>query len=142
MEENPESSWNAGVPMPKIIARPERIANVHLGHHDMDGAGEQPLARRIAQDLVIAHLPFTTYQRFARKVDNIRSLLVAHPDMFPGHAAWHWKRWARIADEGNLPGEFRRQCLSAPHLQQLRSQGVVRSAAELFSQSRPKSYLS
>lgn len=129
IEDHPQTSWISGVPMPKIIVRPSHIASVNLGHHDASGLGGASLAQAVSRDILIAHLPFTTAERFLRKIDNIRELLRSHANIFPGDAAWHWKRWLRIAEEGGLNEEFQLQCISEDTLRTLRAEGVICSAA-------------
>jgi glycosyltransferase involved in cell wall biosynthesis len=135
LEQNPGQAWITGVPMPKIAVRPHRAGALHLGHHDVEGAGGAAIRREPAEDIIIAHLPFTTLNRFERKVGNIRQLLNEHEDMFPGHAAWHWKRWAALRDELAVRDEFDRQSISSQHLAALRSEGAVRNAADIFGRS-------
>jgi hypothetical protein len=132
LELNPRQAWIAGVPMPKIAVRPQRVGALHLGHHDVEGAAGSVLRHEVAQDVLIAHLPFTTLGRFERKVTNIRQLLREHESMFPGHAAWHWKRWAALQDDGAVRDEFHRQSMSLAQLALMRAEGAIRNAAEIF----------
>jgi glycosyltransferase involved in cell wall biosynthesis len=129
--QNPDKSWIAGVPAAKIAARRHRIGALHLGHHSMDSAEGQPLRRMQAIDLLITHFPFTSLPRFMRKVSNIRKRLDEHAGVFPGQAAWHWKRWAAMGDQ-ELTTEFERQCFTPAELESLRESGRVRTAADVL----------
>jgi len=137
LEQHPGAAWITGVPVPKVAARPHRIGALHPGHHRIDPPEGVALKRAAADALVIAHLPFTTVKRFQRKVHNIRDLLGAHDGIFPGHGAWHWKRWAAMQGDEALVEEFARQSLSAAELQDMRASGTIRSAAHLLETNRP-----
>ena len=129
--DNPQSPWIEGVPNPKAMARPSRIARLNgWGAHDIVPAGGQPVRRAVPSDLMIAHLPFTTRSRFARKVKNIRRIFAAHEHRFGRDTAWHWRRWLELADKGELDEEFQRTVFTTELIDDLRQQGVIRSAAE------------
>jgi glycosyltransferase involved in cell wall biosynthesis len=134
----PELPWIRGVPAPKIMARPDRLAGLDDGGHAMRGHQGAELRLRIPDDLLIAHLPFTTADRFQRKLDNIRRVFEIHDDYFGEHLAWHWRRWLALADaDAAAPRrEFQRQAFDAQTLQRNRESGVVASAAEWFLRAR------
>ena len=127
LEANPTTPWSSGVPMPKLIARREVIEGFAAGMHDV--LGRPDLRRTTARDTLIAHLPFTTLERFARKVVNIREVHLHHEEYATGRSGWHWLRWVRAADEGRLEEEFERQRVDDDALLALRSAGRVVSAA-------------
>jgi capsular polysaccharide biosynthesis protein/glycosyltransferase involved in cell wall biosynthesis len=135
LEENPEVAWITGVPEPKMLARSESACALIEGMHNIPAPFLEPLRRRTAADLIIAHVPFTTTARFARKVDNARRALAADDESgrAQGDVAWHWRRWLRLADEGRLDEEFNRSVFTAETIAELRRDGIVRSAAEWFS---------
>jgi glycosyltransferase involved in cell wall biosynthesis len=142
LQENPHTAWVQGVPGPKVMARAKQIAGWTVGMHDAIPAdGIQPV-RSKPSDLIIAHLPFTTFSRFARKVENIRHVFAKFDSYFPGEMGWHWRRWVTLADEGKLREEFEKQVFSEDAVADLRRQRIVRSAAELFEdrmlEPRPK----
>jgi hypothetical protein len=137
LEQNPTTAWITGVPKAKIAVRAHRAGPVNLGHHNIRSIDGKPIQRKVAESLVIAHFPFTTYERFERKVSNIRALLESTPDILPGHAGWHWKRWVRVAEQpGALEEEFRRQSFDAHEVEDMRRRGVIRDAASLLSSSK------
>jgi glycosyltransferase involved in cell wall biosynthesis len=134
LKENPESPWIEGVPDQKPMARPQRIAGFTIwGAHDIVVAGENPVRRANPTDLVIAHLPFSTRSRFARKVDNIRRIFAVHDRHFGQDVAWHWRRWLALADQGRLDDEFDRTVFDAHTIEDLRRRGVIKSALEFFA---------
>jgi hypothetical protein len=129
----PGLPWIRGVPVPKVMARPDRIASLADGGHELSGHAGESLRRSVPTDLLIAHLPFTTAGRFERKLANVRRLFEVHDAYFGEHLAWHWRRWLALPDEAAVREEFRRQCFDAATLARLRSEGVVMTAAEWFA---------
>ena len=91
LEANSTTPWSSGVPMPR--SSPGLIEGFAAGMHDV--LGRPDLRRTTARDTLIAHLPFTTFERFARKVVNIREVHRYHEEYATGRAGWHWLRWAR-----------------------------------------------
>jgi glycosyltransferase involved in cell wall biosynthesis len=125
--------WIRGVPVPKPVARRHAIGRMHDGGHDVDPPPGVAATRARADDIVIAHLPFTTLARFARKVANIRGVFEVHDAYLGEHLAWHWRRWLALDTPGAVAAEFERQRFDAPTLSALRAAGVVRDAGELLS---------
>ena len=121
--------------LPKVLARTDVIRAVNAGGHTVEpsrGALQQVRAR----DLLIAHVPFSTFPRFERKVANIRNRLCTHPEFFADNTAWHWQRWASLSEAGRLREEFERQLLDEGQIARLRETGVIGTAAAWFAQSR------
>lgn len=133
LERHPLTPWITGVPVPKFAVRPHRVHSLLTGWHGALGADDSPLAVRPAQGLIAAHLPFDTLARFGRKVDNIRRMLAKYPDTFGPNEAWHWRRWAALDSPTALEQEFARQRLTEAELATLRSEGALRSAAQLLA---------
>jgi glycosyltransferase involved in cell wall biosynthesis len=137
LQANPDTPWIRGVPVPKAMARPERIAGLVDGMHDIIPNEGSPLRQKRPEDLVIAHLPFSSLSRFERKIKNIRHMLQVHDEYCGETIAWHWRRWLTLADAGKIGEEFERQKLDATGILKLRGDGVVRSAAEMLAGARP-----
>ena len=124
-------AWIRGVPLPKIAVRPQLISSISAGHHsalDQDG---KRFPDCLMEDVVIAHLPFTSFDRFQRKVENIRQSVELQPSYHSNSTGWHWKRWIGISNDGNLRAEFDRQLATKSDVQTLRNEGSVNSAAEI-----------
>jgi hypothetical protein len=119
------------------MARPERIGGLTDGMHDVIANDGPPLRHHVPDDLVIAHLPFTTLPRFEQKVANIRKSIEIHDAYWDGELAWHWRRWLALADEGRIGEEFARQVFDAEEITTLLSSGTVRSAAHMLSGGVP-----
>jgi hypothetical protein len=126
-----EVPWIMTAVQPKLLFRPEAAISIKLGGHGLlrDGKGvkDQP-----PTDLVIAHAPFTSLERFVRKVKNIQATLAAGSHLLTGSQAWHWKRWASILEEGSIEAEYERQCLSTEQFNQYVSAGVIETVTEYF----------
>jgi hypothetical protein len=86
--------------------------------------------------VVIAHVPFSTFPRFLRKVDNVARSFERFGDRLAPGMAWHWRRWLDVARAGPLEEEFRRQTLSAEQLEDARARGTICSAREWLSKVR------
>jgi len=135
IEQHPNVPWLVGADiLPKVLARTAGIQTIGAGGHSIEPAGG-PLRQIVAPaDLLIAHVPISTYARFERKVINILALMRTHPDYFDGHRALHWQRWAALSREGRLQEEFERQLLGDAQLAGLIESGAIKTAAALFAQ--------
>jgi hypothetical protein len=129
----PSLSWLLSPIAPRVAARPDCIAGITLGAHDVVPPTGRPVRRERARDLVVAHVAFTTRDRFARKVANIRETLGLHPATFPDGLAPHWRRWAALSDPESVQEEFERMLFDPLTVAELRKRGVIRSASEHFS---------
>lgn len=120
---------------PKIMARPEAIVDMIDGHHAATPAPGHEWREVIANDVLIAHLPFTTLARFQRKVANIRRYHERYPDWFDGLGS-QWLEWLHADDEGRTPEVFESIVLDADEAASLKLSGSIRSAAELLAKRR------
>ena len=123
-------------PYPKVMARPEAIVRLHEGDHRAEPDPSRPWRHRIADDVLIAHLQFSTLARFERKVANIRHLYQASPGFFEEGRAFHWLEWMNLADQGRLVEVYESNVVDDDRLAQLCTSGEVRSAAELLATRR------
>jgi hypothetical protein len=131
--------WITGTVAPKIMARPSKIGEVTAGAHGAIGAGT-PLRRARPNDLIIAHLALTTRTRFERKVKNIRAIyegegidLSELENSWQAYeVAWHWRRWATLTD---IDAEFEHNTTSFDRLEELRGEGIIKSASEILAQA-------
>lgn len=130
IEAAPNLPWLLSPIAPRVAARRDCIAGIALGAHDVVPPAGRPVRRGRARDLVVAHAAFTTRQRFARKVANIRTTLGLHPTVFPKGSALHWKRWATLSDAESVREEFERMIFDPQTLAELRKRGMIRSASE------------
>ena len=133
MRRHPRTPWIQGVLEPKTLARPRAIAAMHPGNHDIDATTTGHWRRAVARDLFLAHMPFRTLERFAMRSANYLAEIEADPAYFASWSAWQWRLFAEAHQEGRTGEEFDHQMVGAEELATLRSQLVVRSAAEVFA---------
>ena len=128
----PTDYWLKLVPLPKLAVRPHMLEALHAGTHSAGlkpGCDDGPV---MSHDIVLAHAALSTVGRFARKVDHVREMFRLQPGL-PEGFAWHWRRWAELAGQGELEDEFRRSRLSSAQIESLRQQGEVASAAAVLA---------
>ncbi len=129
----PDHRWIAGGVGRKVLARSATTARLTLGMHDVvPPPGVEPI-RAVAADVAIAHLPFTTLERFRYKVQGVREMLEHHGHRLRGNEAWHWRRWLELEDTGRLDEEFRRQLLPPETLDEWRARGLLQTPDEYFA---------
>lgn len=135
IEQHPKVPWILGQPIvPKVMARASVISTVSAGGHFVEPVGDRPPRRAQPSDLLIAHVPFTSFARFERKARNMVSIIQQCPDFFSGYVGWHQQRWASMFESGKLREEFERQVFGEALMNNLLEAGVVRSASVLFDQ--------
>jgi hypothetical protein len=67
LEQHSQVPWILGAPiMPKVLARADGISAVSAGGHSVEQAGNQ-LRHLKPPDVLIAHVPFSTFERFRTK---------------------------------------------------------------------------
>ena len=133
IEQFPDTPWVLTVPAPKVLARPDRIAHIIDGFHDILPTPGPPLRRARADDVLVAHVPFTTSRRFETKVTNIRRIFAVHDDYCGAHMAWHWRRLLKCTDDDSIRREFELQVLDEPRLAALRNSGFLQTGARWFA---------
>lgn len=136
VRKDPDLPWISGVPVPKILVNLATVDTTGEGHH-VASAASGVTRSATASDLVVAHLPFTTEARFARKVANIESVLAEVGHLWGPNSAWHWRRWLdNVQARGGVAGEVARNRATAEELRELRRSGVVKTAAEVLALAR------
>ena len=133
-EREPETSWMLAKVAARVVARPRCIGTIAYGGHNVFPLeGSAPIRRAHADDAFVAHAPTTTWQRFERKVENIREWLTVQDESFGPSRARHWRRWAAQAAEGSLQEEFDRLIFDTQTIADLRERSVIRSARDLLA---------
>jgi glycosyltransferase involved in cell wall biosynthesis len=134
-ERQEDTPWSLAAPIgPKVMARLDRVGGVVAGGHDVLPADGSPLRRLVARDVLIAHVPFTTFDRFEAKVAGIVEFKRRHPEFFAEGLGWHWARWAAQREARALDDEFQRQILEDDTVRALIAEGAIRSAASIFAE--------
>ena len=119
------------VPGPKVMVRRTKLGAMTEGMHNLQG----DYCRATAEDLIIAHLPVTTRERFRRRVRDFRETLIYQGDYLGRDGAWHWRWLVSLDDLGKIDGEFERSNLSDGELADLCSKQVIRTAAEVLNKN-------
>lgn len=133
LREQPENPWILHRIVPKVMVRTSRVGAIQMGGHDAFSRNDQPLRRRQGDDLLIAHLPFTTYDRFRRKLDNIVETLAPFDEAQSGGKAWHWFHWREEYLAGRGPEEFARQRLTPQRRAAMRAAEQLGTTTEIFA---------
>jgi len=131
MREEPDIPWVMHRVGPKVMTSIKSVSDIAPGFHDL--VSDTAVVRGCPHDLLILHLPFSSNERFARKVANMKAHLenVGHT-LKPGEA-WHWRRWvAELIDEESIRVEFEKQFFADTDLLKLRQEEVVMTAECFF----------
>ena len=137
VRQDANAPWIAAIPAEKVMLRPDKVRNTGPGHHTAKAAAGQDISIARPQDLLIAHVPFTTEARFGRKVANIAAAVAASGQEWSANSAWHWRRWLEIMErDGGVADEMARNTVPASEIAALRHAGVVKSAAGLLASGR------
>ena len=131
LDGDPGARWIMTAVQPKLLFRADDSVSIAQGGHRLMRQGKL-IHHHTPSDLVIAHAPFTSRERFLRKVRNIQIALAAGSHLFTGAQAWHWKRWAKILEEGDIEAEYERQCLSQEEFREHVGSGVIESVRDYF----------
>jgi hypothetical protein len=129
-----DAPWIQGIPAPKVMVRLAGTALIAEGGHGVVDAHGHSGIPAVATDLVIAHLPFSTEARFARKIENIRALVGRSGHLWGPDSAWHWRRWLDNIDQrGGVSAEFQRNRVTADEMAKMQRSGLIRTAAEMIN---------
>ncbi len=132
LERNPDVPWIFHRVGPKFITRVRDVTEIRPGFHDLRSS--QTFERGQTENLLILHLPFTTLERFAQKIEDMRHHLEHIGHTLTGDEAWTWRRWVRrITDAESLRAEFDRQFFGGEELAALRRRGIVESIEQQFA---------
>jgi hypothetical protein len=118
---------------PKVMVRPELVRQVARGGHAV--VGNVPVLReRTPTDLVIVHLPFTTGERFRRKIRAVERRIAEHEHRNPGGAT-HWHRWVAVGGQDLIEAEYAHQIVDQADLDQLTRSGILTTPEKIFQQA-------
>lgn len=110
--------------VPKFITRLKEIKKVEPGFHDLQAPGIT--RKENARNVLILHLPVTTFDRFLSKTRDIREYMENVGGCLRKRQAHNWKRWAALGtDEAALMAEYETQFFSENDLRLLRDNKAV-----------------
>lgn len=126
--------WSLHAIGPKLMLRPSRFGALTAGGHgtaEYRGPGDAPVQIE-TRHMLIAHFPFTSYERFHQKVVNARAHLnLSDLHKKPG-SAWHWKWWIERLDQDGLADEYRREAFDDTEYAAGLDTGAIRLPAQIF----------
>jgi hypothetical protein len=125
------ASWAHTRVAPKIMVRPELVARIGRGAHAAVGH-EKPFRDGEPDDVLIVHLPFTSRERFARKLAAIRKRLRDYGAKFRPDEAAHWRDWMLLATEQVIDDEFNKQVVDEREIERLVSTGALTTPEKIF----------
>lgn len=131
-QSDPDLAWIMTQVGPKTAINPRTVQGVEMGTHQVMENGEVKTSAVCADDVVIAHAPFSTAARFGRKLENIERSINVFGHRLVGSQAWHWRRWLRLAREGTVAEEFGRQVMSEERFRAALADGVIQSVDTVF----------
>ena len=132
MDSDPLKRWIMHAVGPKVMCRASAFGGFVVGGHGMISRDGRPIREAVAKDAIVAHLPFSSFARFERKVRNIKHVVGANPENFGNTQAWHWKRWVEHLDNGTLEAQFRAEQMDIDEIETLRSKRTIRSARHVL----------
>jgi hypothetical protein len=133
LERDPDLAWIRVWMPPKVFANPRAVHAVSMGaHRPLAGNGRNPRVE-VPSDIVIAHVPLSTPERFTRKLANIERSMTQFGQRLKPDQAWHWRRWSALLSEGRAEQEFERQVLSGAAFDVAVSEGQIESASDWLS---------
>lgn len=136
IRESQSLKWTMHSILPKVLVRPADFMRLTAGGHQADGwqGGANGPTKICADDIVIAHIPFTTFYRFNNKVLNAKSYIERNEDVKSSPSnAWHWKWWIEQYQEGNLQEVFNQEAFSDEEFSYHVSSGHIKTGGEIVS---------
>jgi hypothetical protein len=95
--------------MPRIIVRASSFVEYEPGAHtavtSYGNVGQRA-------ELKISHYPFRNFREYERKVENIAAFMAVNQHLPPGWG-WHWRRYIRLRNAGELKAEYDKQFVSS-----------------------------
>lgn len=135
LQADPDLSWILTQVGPKTVINPRAVEGVGMGTHQVVEKGKINSPVVWADDLIIAHVPFSNSDRFLRKLQNIERSINVYGHRLVGSQAWHWKRWLRLAKEGAAREEFGRQIMTEERFNAGLAEGIIQSVQTVFQRS-------
>jgi hypothetical protein len=128
LRSDPSLAWVMTRVVPKVIANPRAVRGLAMGGHEVMPREGIRLRQGEPDDLVIAHVPFSTADRFLRKTKNIEKSFAHFGHRLIAGEAWHWRRWLELVQSGKVNDEFQRQILTREQFEDALLDGTIQSA--------------
>ena len=122
--------WIFMEPHAKVMARAKMLGTIEQGNHEVGGG--RSWQRGPAQHIEIHHYPIRSYRQFEAKVVQGGQAYERNP-LLPKSMGWHWRRWHRLYQDGQLMDEYLRQVVcGGAALDSLRNSGRISHQKEHF----------
>jgi hypothetical protein len=143
MTEEQASSGNLPVPSVFIAHPPHTIVwSLAFQEYKAGVHGAISLSGETSDEkrLRILHYKMRSYDDFEKKVKNARDFLANNADL-PPWWGWHWRRWVRLHDSGQLEVEYFRQFVTPECREELVRDGtcVVDETVASWAKHHPRS---
>jgi hypothetical protein len=124
---------------PKCLLRAASQHRFSMGGHHAVGPNGEGVAEVRPPGVLIAQLPFSSLERFTRKGAFAAHCVREYGSCFDETIGWHWRRWARIYQQGTdaLRAEWQRQFLTPGEARQLVGRDVIVNADCIFEMEAP-----
>ena len=105
----------------KIAVRLPSHTRINTGNHSTtDGRGT------VLPSVDILHFPIRSWKKFDEKIVIAAQDIASNPDL-PPNDAWHWKRWIRLRNSGDLHSDYLQQFVADEDVERLLADGVIES---------------
>jgi tetratricopeptide (TPR) repeat protein len=124
-------AWAPTLDGPRVMFRTGAAERWEQGLHGVF-PGRSNLSIDIARDVFVAHIPFTTENRFLRKLASVNEYIKKSQGRADKGGSWHWRRWSEVYERGGGSEEYRRQIVSDEELSQARAKRQCVPLNEVF----------
>ncbi len=105
---------------PKTIVRAAAFVTYGPGMHEAKSAWG---LNEEASNLCFLHYLMRSFEKFEQKIQNTAAWFKDNPHLEPWWG-WHWRRWIRLAENGQLEQEYEEQFPSPARAQELIKNGI------------------
>ena len=137
VQRDAEFPFIRGVNEPKVIVRPAALGTLHVGTHYVTGNDAGPWRHAVASDMIIAHAPFRTLERYEMRSRNAARAVARLPWFYSGGTGWQFRILADEVGTGTSRQGFERQRTSDEDLSALRERAVIRTPREIMDEPVP-----
>lgn len=97
---NHEATWLYTAVAPKVISKASLLDRFVGGSHSAADKNGTLFEGTTSESLFLLHFPFTSFERFRQKVENLGELVELLNERSEQGYAFHWKRWAALLNSG------------------------------------------
>jgi len=106
---------------PKVILRAGSARTIQVGAHG--ASGDTELSRAKPKHISVLHFPLRSYKQFEGKVVKAAEFVAAN--RLAGNDAWHWRRWIRMLENGQLEQEYRASSFAKQQIERWLETGAI-----------------